>query len=138
MKHGKFPGEKGWKNVRGFVSVTSSRKIKDKTSITTRYYLTSLSPSNSRAIVNYIRSYWSFENNLRWRLDLVCREDAQRSRTGNGLENLLIFRRAALSTLNTYDRVMPINHVPLRAFLSRKPASKIIKMFLNINEKCIE
>ncbi|MDO4550316.1 MAG: ISAs1 family transposase [Planctomycetia bacterium] len=134
----KFTGEKGWKNVRSFVKVTSTRKIKDKTSVTIRYYITSLPPENRLAIADYIRSHWSIENNLHWRLDLVYREDAERSRTGYGPENLLIFRRAALSALNTYGRVMHLDHVPLRAFLSRKLSSKIIETFLNITEKRIE
>ena len=115
--------------------MVSTRKIKDKTTTETRYYLTSLPAKNRLEIADYIRSHWSIENNLHWRLDLVYREDSERSRTGYGPENLLILRRAALSALNAYGRATGTKSVPIRAAMSLKYATEIALNFLNFSEK---
>ncbi len=46
-----------------------------------------------------MRGHWSIENSLHWCLDVGFREDACRTRTGHGAENLAIVRHIALNLL---------------------------------------
>lgn len=126
-----FAQSSGWKNVRSFVKVVLTREIKDKTSTETRYYLTSLPTENQLEIADYLRSHWSIENNFHWRLDLVYREDSERSRTGYGPENLLILRRTAL---NAYGRATGVKNVSIRAAASLKYVTKTAIKSLNFTK----
>ena len=67
----------------------------------------------SAEIAASLRPYGLIENNLYWRLDLVYHKNSERSRTDDGQENLLILRRFA-----------PMKHVPIRAALDLKYATK--------------
>jgi predicted transposase YbfD/YdcC len=70
----------------------------DKTTIETAYYLlsTALSPERFQQVV---RSHWSVENHLHWRLDVVMNEDQDRSRMDNSPHNLAALRHMAMNLL---------------------------------------
>ena len=48
--------------------------MKEKTSIETRYYVSSL-PNDAQKIGESVRSHWGIENYLHWVLDVGFRED---------------------------------------------------------------
>jgi predicted transposase YbfD/YdcC len=62
------------------------------------YYLlsTPLSPERFNEVV---RSHWGVENQLHWRLDVVMNEDQDRTRLGNGPENLAVLRHMAINAM---------------------------------------
>ena len=47
-----------------------------------------------------VRAHWGVENKVHWILDVVFAEDASRTRTGHGQQNLATMRRIAINMLN--------------------------------------
>lgn len=79
--------------------VDASREINGRVTTQTRYYLSSLA-APAADFNQYIRRHWCIENRLHWKLDVVFREDRQRTRCNNGPLNLATARKLALQTLN--------------------------------------
>lgn len=88
-----------WGHLRSMVRVDASREINGQTTTQTRYYLSSLAapPTDFN---RYIRQHWQIENRLHWKLDVVFREDRQRTRLDNGPLNLATARKLALQALH--------------------------------------
>jgi predicted transposase YbfD/YdcC len=88
-----------WGHLRSLVRVDASREINGHTTTQTRYYLSSLvaPPTDFN---RYIRQHWHIENRLHWKLDVVFREDRQRTRLDNGPLNLATARKLALQALH--------------------------------------
>jgi predicted transposase YbfD/YdcC len=78
----------GWSGVACLVRVRRERTIGDVTTTTTHHF-----------IAEAVRSHWSIENQLHWRLDVTFDEDQSRLRTGHGAQNMSRLRRLALSAL---------------------------------------
>jgi predicted transposase YbfD/YdcC len=91
-----------WEHLRSIVMVEAEREIKGKISCETRYYLCNLGLEASE-FNKLIRDYWSIENKLQWKLDVVFNEDAQRTKTGNVPQNLAIIRKFALQLINQIE-----------------------------------
>ena len=87
-----------WKNLRSIGMVESLRKVKGKTSIERRYYLSSL-PLDAQRFGKAVREHWGVENPLHWSLDVVFREDDSRARTKNAAQNVASLRRIALNLI---------------------------------------
>lgn len=87
-----------WKSIHSIVRIDSTREIKGKISIETRYYITSLE-EKAQKILNSIRSHWSIENSLHWVLDMSFGEDQSRIRKNNGPQVMAIIRHIALNLL---------------------------------------
>ena len=75
---------------------TGSRR---KTTSDTRYFISSL-PCDVIEFSRAVRSHWSIENSLHWRLDVVFREDDSRQRMGHSARAFSQIRRITLSLLN--------------------------------------
>ena len=88
-----------WGHLRSLVRVDASREINGQTTTQTRYYLSSLAVSPTD-FNRYIRQHWRIENRLHWKLDVVFREDRQRTRLDNGPLNLATARKLALQALH--------------------------------------
>ena len=86
----------GWKDVVTVVKIHSVREVKGKVQEQTKYFISSL-PCNARQIARAVRTHWSIENSLHWRLDMTFGEDASRIHKDNALENMAILRRIAFS-----------------------------------------
>ena len=71
-------------------------------------------------------SHWHIENKLHHVLDITFREDASRTRNLLGAENLLIFRRAALSLLHQVKNRDTIPRMLLKAAFSREYCTQIL------------
>lgn len=88
-----------WLGLRSFAMAQAERTRGGKTSIETRYFISSLPGASEELICQAIRRHWSVENNLHWVLDVAFREDECRIRNGHGAENLAIVRQIALNLL---------------------------------------
>ncbi len=87
-----------WPGLNTLVKVEGKRRVGDKTTVESRYYISSL-PNDASALLNAVRSHWSIENQLHWSLDVTFNEDGSRVRSGNGAENFSVLRRMALNLL---------------------------------------
>ena len=87
-----------WPGLHSVVMVRSQRTIKGITSLEDRYFLSSLPVDAARALQG-IRTHWHIENRLHWVLDVAFREDASKTRTDHGPENLATLRRWALNLM---------------------------------------
>jgi predicted transposase YbfD/YdcC len=87
-----------WKNLQTLVMIRAERRIEDKTSIETRYYISSLENSAKQAL-RVARQHWEIENEVHWILDIAFREDESRVRKDHGPENLAVLRHIALNLL---------------------------------------
>jgi predicted transposase YbfD/YdcC len=97
----RFPG------VVAVARITSRRRLHgrraDKPAV--RYYLLSKFIAAKR-LLQIVRSHWGIENRLHWILDVVFDEDGNRTRKGNGPENLAILRRLAINLIRSHpDRI---------------------------------
>jgi predicted transposase YbfD/YdcC len=69
-----------------------------KTSDEVRYYISSL-PAKVRRLAGAVRQHWGIENGLHWVLDVAFNEDRMRQRDRNGVENVALLNRLAVSLL---------------------------------------
>ncbi len=88
----------GWPDVKALVSVSRERCAKGKSSCELQFYISSHA-GTAREMGSLVRGHWGIENSLHWVLDVVFREDDQRTREGHGGANLGMLRRVATSLL---------------------------------------
>ncbi len=90
-----------WKNCQAFIRVESSRyclaQKKEETSY--RYYITSLPFQKYNKMCEAIRSHWSIENRLHYKLDVGLHEDNVIIHRGYAAENLAVMRKIVLTLL---------------------------------------
>lgn len=91
-------GLAGWPGLKSVVMVESHREKNGKTTVETRFYLSSLEATPEQFNIR-VRNHWSIENRLHWKLDVVFREDMSRTRQGNAPQNMATARKMALQLL---------------------------------------
>ena len=69
-----------------------------KASDDVRYFISSL-PARAKRLAGAVRQHWGIENSLHWVLDIAFHEDRMRQRDRNGIENLALLNRLAVSVL---------------------------------------
>lgn len=88
-----------WSKLSSVVHVEYLRQLKNgKTKQKNRYFLNSLSNS-AEQLADYIRGYWSIENQLHWGLDVEFLEDNSCIKKDNAPENLAVIRHIAINLL---------------------------------------
>lgn len=87
-----------WAALRTVVMVRRERRLEDKTTVETAYYLSSLAKA-AEPILAATRSHWGVENGLHWVLDCAFREDESRIRKDNAPQNFAVLRHIALNLL---------------------------------------
>lgn len=60
-----------WQNLKSIGLLESVRTINGKTTVETRYYITSL-PQDAELFAQSVRSHWGIENSLHWSLRVVA------------------------------------------------------------------
>jgi len=91
-------GRSAWKNLSAIIRYRCSRTVREQTTVTDRYYISSMAAS-AQSFAHLIRGHWSIENQLHWSLDVLFREDASQVRKDKSPENLNILRKIALARL---------------------------------------
>jgi predicted transposase YbfD/YdcC len=94
-------GKEQWHGLNSVVKITSTRfekKSKNETK-EIRYYISSLDKDSER-LNSIIRSHWSIENNLHWRLDFTFKEDKQSKKKDNSASNFNIISKIAMTLID--------------------------------------
>ena len=87
-----------WSKLKSIGLVESVRTLDGKTTVETRYYISSL-PNNAELFGQSVRSHWGIENSLHWILDVALNEDNCRIRKDNAPENFALMRRLGVNLL---------------------------------------
>jgi predicted transposase YbfD/YdcC len=87
-----------WPGLAAIGKLVRVRETAVKTTTETAYYLLSTALSGTR-FNEVVRQHWGVENRLHWRLDVVMNDDQDRTRLGNGPNNLAILRHMALNVM---------------------------------------
>lgn len=85
-----------WPGLKSIAAIESERKIRGKSTVETRYFISSLAGS-AQKVANAAREHWAIENSLHYVLDVTFNEDKSRIRKDNAPENLVVLRRIALN-----------------------------------------
>jgi predicted transposase YbfD/YdcC len=88
----------GWADLTSIARVVRQRRLGDKKTTETSYYISSL-PNKADLLLTCSRAHWAGENSLHWVLDVTFREDESRVRVGNAPQNLAVLRHLALNIL---------------------------------------
>lgn len=94
--------KKDWRDLQAVVRVKSKRIFLDKKKVdekSTRYYITSLPFKMHEKMCEAIRTHWSVENNLHWKLDVGLHEDDCQIYRGFADQNLAAMRKVVLALL---------------------------------------
>src|SRR3990167_4393238 len=97
-----FKFKNDWKDLQAVVRVKSKRIFLDKKKVdeeSTRYYITSLPFKMHEKMCEAIRTHWSVENNLHWKLDVGLHEDDCQIYRGFADQNLAAMRKVVLALL---------------------------------------
>lgn len=85
-----------WPGLRSIAAIQSERRTGKKTSVETRYFISSLAGRASK-VVSAAREHWAIENSLHHVLDVTFNEDASRIRKDNAPENLATLRKIVIN-----------------------------------------
>ncbi len=96
-----LPGTADWKDLCAIGSATSTVIKGDKTSVETRYFISSLNDLGRFAYA--VRKHWAIENQLHWCLDVIFDEDASKAKKDNSPLNLNILHKTALALCKNTD-----------------------------------
>lgn len=115
-----------WEKLQSIGMVESVRTVDGKTTVETRYYISSL-PNNAQLLGQSIRSHWGIENPLHWVLDVAFREDDCRIRKDNAPQNFAVLRHIALNLLNQEKTLKTgIKNKRLKAGWNNKYLAKVL------------
>jgi predicted transposase YbfD/YdcC len=88
-------------HLAAMARIEAERRANGKLSQAVHYVVLSKRMSPQRAL-EVTRTYWSVENQLHWRLDVVFHEDDARTRKNYAPQNLAVIRRIALDILQSH------------------------------------
>jgi predicted transposase YbfD/YdcC len=97
--HDLIDSEDKWDKLTSVGMINFMRTSKGKTTLETRYFITSLS-CKAELLAQIVREHWNIENQLHWILDVAFREDDCRIRKGNAAQNFAVLRHISLNLLN--------------------------------------
>ncbi len=90
--------DKKWNKLNSIGMVESVRTENGKTTVETRYYISSLN-LDAKKFGDSVRSHWGIENSLHWILDVALHEDDCRIRKDNAPQNFAVLRHIAVNLL---------------------------------------
>lgn len=99
-----FEDRAQWAGLRSFACIESERTIAGKTSVETRYFISSLPGDSAQRVLDGNRAHWGVENRLHWCLDVTFGEDKANVRLRRLAQNFSVTRRIALNALRRIPR----------------------------------
>ena len=117
-----------WPGLVAIGKVDRIRETPGKTTTETAYYLLSTKLSADR-FNEVVRSHWGVENQLHWRLDVVMNEDQDRTRLGNGPQNLAVLRHMALNVMQKDTSKGSLRGKFMRAGWDERYLARLITLF---------
>ncbi|BAY65589.1 transposase ISAs1 family protein [Calothrix brevissima NIES-22] len=118
--------ESVWSNFNSVGMVESVRSLDGKTTVETRYFISSLE-ENAEKFANCVRSHWGIENSLHWILDVALREDDCRIRKDNAPQNFAVLRQIAVNVLGEDKRVkLGIKNKQFLAVMDNKYLERVL------------
>lgn len=123
----KIEDKKKWETVNAAAYVRVSRTENNETSITDKYYIIDYEIELDK-LIKGIRSHWSIECGLHWRLDVILDEDHSKNRMKNSINNLSIARKIVfnLASLDTSFGKVPLQRKLTRYMLDFTNIEKLI------------
>ena len=109
---------KKWQHLKTFVMGMFHREVKGKTSKEVRYMMSDVPCKEIQRLGRCVRNHWGIENRLHWVLDVSFGEDGNRTRRGNGAENLGKLRRLAIGLMRKVKGKQTVPVMMYRAALS--------------------
>ncbi|WP_462153598.1 ISAs1 family transposase [Pseudoalteromonas piscicida] len=91
-----------WPHVKTVIEVARGRKLGDKTSYTSHFYVSSLAVE-PELVAKAIREHWHIENRLHWVLDVVFKEDKLKVADPDGAAHIALFNRVCLNIIRQHQ-----------------------------------
>src|SRR5690606_31979381 len=85
-----------WPSAQSLIAVERERKVNNKTTLDTHYYLSSLAVDPVLAL-KAVRQHWGIENGQHWVLDVVFKEDTSGIGNWESAQCLAVLRRIVLN-----------------------------------------
>lgn len=86
----------GWKDLACIVAIERSGRRGDKAFQERHFYISSQNLEAER-FAELVRGHWQIENALHWPKDVVLKEDACTSRSGEAAQNLAFLRNCVVT-----------------------------------------
>ena len=131
-------GKEKWKNLKSIgVEIKRSESIQTgKVTEERRYFIISFK-DDIHSYADAVRKHWGVENNLHAPLDIVFKEDANRTLEKDGARNLGILKRICLAVLKFVQTYYNMSLNKIRFLLSLDFETEIEKIFKLLNTKDI-
>ena len=98
-----FENASDWSCLTSFCMVEAERTVGEKTSLETRFYISTLAGDDPHKALVASRAHWGVENRLHWCLDVTFGEDRANIRLRNLAENFSVIRRLAIRKMPTFN-----------------------------------
>ena len=119
-----------WEKLTSIGMVESVRVVNGKTSVETRYFISSLE-NNAHKLAEAIRSHWSIENSLHWVLDVAFKEDSSRIRKDNAPANFAVLRHIAVNIISqNKSRKLSVRSKRFIATLDEEYSNELLEAIL--------
>ena len=121
---------KKWENLTSIGMVESVRVVNGKTSVETRYFISTLK-NNAQELARAIRGHWSIENSLHWVLDVAFKEDNSRIRKDNSPANFAVLRHIAVNIIGqNKSRKLSVRSKRFLATLDQEYSNELLEAIL--------
>lgn len=114
-----------WQNIHTIIRIESEVTQKRKTSVESRYFISSLPPDAAKILAS-VRAHWSVEA-MHWSLDVTFRDDLATAKKDHSALNLTTFKRAAYNLLKRNTEKIPLKHKRKKAAWNQEFLTKLIK-----------
>ena len=119
-----------WKKLTSIGMVESVRVVDGKTSVETRYFISSLE-NDAQKLAEAIRGHWSIENSLHWVLDVAFKEDNSRIRKDNAPANFAVLRHIAVNIIGqNKSRKLSVRSKRFLASLDEEYSNELLEAIL--------